>query len=164
LGAGWFFSASVAAPNRTAHVPRSSSRSIANIGIKAGRPHKVPLSEAALDLLGALAELRTGDLVFEGHTRGRPLRDTTLTGVLRRLGYTQASVHGCRSMFRSWAADHSQPADIVEMSLAHAVGATVARAYQRSDLLRRRRELMRQWANFLLTQPSTNIVPLRASA
>jgi integrase len=136
---------------------------IAPARMKAGTEHRVPLSDAAADILRELAALRTGDLVFEGHTRGRPLRDTTLTETLRRLGYNACSVHGMRSCFRDWCADRGEPSDLAEMCLAHTVGNAVERSYRRSDVLERRRLLMQRWANFLLPRQAA-IIPLRASA
>jgi integrase len=130
--------------------------------MKGGRKeHRVPLSEPAMNILRSLAKLRTTEpLVFLGHVRGRPMRDTTLTTVLRRLSRASVTVHGMRSCFRDWAADTGKPAEVAEMVLAHTVGSAVARAYARSDLLDRRRELMAAWADYL-TQPPAVVVPLR---
>jgi integrase len=43
--------------------------------MKAGREHRAPLSARAAAILERMAEVRTGDLVFPGQRRGRPLRD-----------------------------------------------------------------------------------------
>jgi integrase len=128
--------------------------------MKTKKAHTVPLSEAALDLLREAALLRTGDLVFFSAHRGAPLAGNTLRDLLERL-HTGISVHGFRSTFSTWAADHRQDPTLVETSLAHTVGNAVARAYQRSDLLDARRGLMQQWADFLTRQPA-QVVPLRA--
>jgi integrase len=131
--------------------------------MKTGREHRVPLSEPALDLLRELAELRTSKLVFEGHTRGRPLGETSLRRLLRRLGYGACSVHGLRSTFAQWCQDTGKPADLCEAALAHQTGNAVRRVYARSDVLEPRRELMQAWAAFLNRRPA-DVVPLRASA
>ena len=87
----------------------------------------------------------------------------SLTKVLRDTGLAQrATVHGFRTCFRTWAserttADHA----VMELSLAHAVGSAVERAYARSDLLTKRRRLMDQWASFL-TGSGANVVRLHA--
>jgi integrase len=127
--------------------------------MKANKAHTVPLSEQAVNILQELQGLRTGDLVFFGVRRGTRLVDDTLLDLLQRL-HPGVTVHGFRSTFSTWAADHRQDATLVETSLAHTVGNAVARAYQRSDLLEARRVLMQQWADFLTREPA-QVVPLR---
>jgi integrase len=130
--------------------------------MKAGKQHRVPLSDAAMDILEALAGMRTGELVFFSRVRGRPVADTTLAAALKRRGQHAITIHGFRSTFRDWAADTGQPADAAELALAHVVGSQVTRAYARSDLLEARRTLMHAWAEFLLTPPAV-VVPIRAA-
>jgi len=57
--------------------------------------------------------------------------------------------HGLRSTFRQWAAEQGYPRDMAEIALAHFIGSEVERAYQRSDMLERRREMMAAWGSFL---------------
>ena len=122
--------------------------------MKAAREHRVPLSDASLDVLERAQQLRDGSgLVFPSPYRpGKPLSDMTLTKVLRTTGLAKrATVHGFRTSFRVWAsecteADHA----VMELSLAHAVGSAVEQAYARSDLVAKRRELMQRWATFLV--------------
>jgi integrase len=113
------------------------------------------LSESALAVLAEVAEVRTGDIVFWG--RAGVIDSCTLLVLLQRLA-PGVTVHGMRSCFRDWCADHGQPADLAEMALAHTVGSAVERSYRRSDVLERRRALMQQWARYL-TEPV--VVPLR---
>ena len=121
--------------------------------MKGGREHKVPLSNAALAVLGEAQKLRDGtDLVFPSPTRsGRALSDMTLTKVLRAIGLAdRATVHGFRSSFRDWAdICTSAPDAAVELSLAHEVGTEVRQAYARSDLLDLREPLMEAWAEYI---------------
>ena len=116
--------------------------------MKGGVPHRVPLSDAALAVLEAARELPGPGLIFPGQ-RGKPLSDNTVSKLLRELG-VEAVPHGFRSSFRDWAAEATD-ADhaVMELSLAHAVGSAVERAYSRSDLFERRRELMEAWAAYL---------------
>jgi integrase len=122
--------------------------------MKAGREHRVPLSEPALTVLQTVGPLRLDSedadaaLVFPGLKRGVPLSDMSLTAVLRRMGRGDVTAHGFRSSFRDWAAETGQPADIAEAALAHVVGNKTVAAYQRGDLLDRRRQLMDAWAAF----------------
>jgi integrase len=130
--------------------------------MKAGKEHRVPLNEPALDLLRRLWSIRSADLVFPSRRGGVPLRDHTLNRVIRRLGYDHAVAHGFRSTFRDWASDTGKPADAAEAALAHLPASKVIAAYARSDLLEVRRGLMNQWAAYL-TQPPAQVIPLRAA-
>jgi integrase len=129
--------------------------------MKAGRPHRVPLSQAAIDVLYKAKEGREaapGDLVFPSPRAGTAMTDMSLTMLLRRLkpGIT---VHGFRSSFRDWAAELTDyPNEMAEMALAHAVGNKVEAAYRRGDLFEKRRQMMADWA--VWCEPKTNVVPI----
>ena len=120
--------------------------------MKKGREHRVPLSDAACDVLARAKLLEDGSgLVFPSPQRpGRPLSNMTLTKILRDRGLAdRGTVHGFRSAFRDWCAETGKPREIAEAALAHTVGG-VEGAYFRSDLYARRRVLMDQWAAFLM--------------
>ena len=53
---------------------------------------------------------------------------------------------------------------MAEMQLAHAVGSDVERAYQRSDMLERRRAMMQSWAGFLAGEEAGKVVSIREGA
>jgi integrase len=115
--------------------------------MKAGKEHRVPLSPAAIDLLKALYTEEGNTFVFIG-SRGGGLAHEAMRLVLRQLGQ-DVTVHGFRSAFRDWAGERTNFAhDIAEAALAHSRGAVHA-AYQRGDLLTKRRKLMEGWASFL---------------
>jgi integrase len=138
--------------------------------MKGGREHRVPLSDAALAVLHDAAELRQDPgpaaLVFPGTHVGRPMASTVLFRLLRRMGRDDLTVHGLRSSFRDWAAETGQPSDVAEAALAHTLGSKVQAAYQRGDLLERRRKLMGAWAAFCarVVPAGGNVVPMRAEA
>ena len=122
--------------------------------MKAGVEHRVPLSDAALKVLEQAWLLRDQwGLIYPSSVKpGHAMSDMTLTQVLRKTGLAQRStVHGFRSAFRDWAAEcTSAPHAVMELSLAHSVGSSVEQAYARSDLLKKRRTLMEQWADFVV--------------
>lgn len=126
--------------------------------MKAGSAHRVPLSPEALAILDKVRGL-SETLVFPGHRRGTPLVDTTLRDHLQRLGYS-CTAHGMRSTFRDWAAEKTTIArEIAELCLAHEVGSAVERAYRRSDLLHKRRQLLGAWARFCC-QVSADVIEI----
>ncbi|MBS4038917.1 MAG: integrase arm-type DNA-binding domain-containing protein [Hydrogenophaga sp.] len=132
--------------------------------MKAGRPHRVPLSADALKLLKALARIKDNNLLFPA-PRGGLLSDMTLTAVLRRME-VDAVPHGMRASFKTWAGDHTEfPRELVEVALSHTVGDAVEQAYARSDMVERRRVLMNAWAKFLDTSQTTaKVVHLQGAA
>jgi integrase len=117
--------------------------------MKAAREHRVPLSDAALAIVKAMAAIRQSDFLFPGQSAGRPLSNMALLMLLRRMGYADLTVHGFRSSFRDWCAERTAfPAEVAEMALAHSVGDKVEAAYRRGDLLQKRRQLADAWAKF----------------
>jgi integrase len=123
--------------------------------MKAEREHRKPLTDEALAILSVVEELRVAppdartagsDFVFPGAKKGKPLSNNTMLALLRRMGRSDVTTHGFRSSFRDWAAETGQPSDIAEAALAHTVGSKVQAAYQRGDMLDRRRKLMDDWA------------------
>ena len=116
--------------------------------MKAGEEHVVPLSKAALAILKPLKALGRDGLVFEGIKRGKPLSDMTLTAVLKRLEIDDATVHGFRSSFRDWCSDTGKDRELAERALAHVLRNQTERAYARSTMLDRRRQLMDEWAEY----------------
>lgn len=121
--------------------------------MKSGRQHRVPLSRAATDLLARMLEgqeCREG-LVFKSK-RGGQLSDMSLTAVMRRMT-VDAVPHGFRSTFRDWVAERTDyPNELAEMALAHVISNKTEAAYRRGDMLKRRRELMNEWALYLTKQ------------
>ena len=118
----------------------------------------MPLSDAAMAIVDAMADIRQSDFIFAGTYPGRPLAHDALNRELHRLG-RQETVHGFRSAFAQWAAERTNYSfEVRELALAHAVGDAVVRAYQRSDLFDRRRRLMNDWARFCAQPAGTGEV------
>lgn len=127
--------------------------------MKAGKEHRVPLSDAAMDLLQAQPH-RDG-LVFPS-MRGKQLTDMAMTSILRRAeaasdvpGRT-ATQHGFRSSFRDWCGDHEINRDTAERALAHAVGGKTEAAYERTKRLKARARIMQSWGQFVTGQTDTS--------
>ena len=123
------------------------------VRMKAGEPHTVPLSPAALDVLREVQGFitgRPGEPIFPG-LKGKPLSDMTLAKALRVAGGDGATVHGMRSAFRDWVAEKmpTVPGDVAEAALAHAIKNKTEAAYRRAKYLDQRRELMAKWAEYL---------------
>jgi integrase len=118
--------------------------------MKGGKEHRVPLTDDMLSILAPLKAMASV-YVFEGQKRHRPLSNMSMLMLLRRMGRDGFTVHGFRSSFRDWAAEAANvPRELAEAALAHQVGSNVERAYARSDLLERRRDLMSGWSVHLV--------------
>jgi integrase len=133
--------------------------------MKAHKEHRVPLSDAALKLLKSLPVEDGNPYVFIGSQRGAGLSHGAMLVLMGRLR-TDATVHGFRSTFRTWAGEQTHyPVDVIEMCLAHNVGSTTERAYARTTLFERRRKLMETWAAFCSSKPvkTGDVVTLRAA-
>ena len=151
--------------------------------MKMKRPHRVPLSPAALAVLKAVALLRTDPdrdgWMFSGGKGDKPLSNMAMLMVLRRMNpHTEEnparwrdavsgepiSVHGFRSTFRDWAAESTNfPREVAEQALAHALSDAVEAAYRRGDLMEKRQRLMADWATYCTRPPAIGkVVPIRA--
>lgn len=133
--------------------------------MKGKREHRVPLSDAALDLLQALPRDETSDYIFPGMRVGRPLSQMAMLEQLRGMR-SSVVVHGFRSSFRDWAAEQTAYAnELVEMALAHLVSDKTEAAYRRGDMVDRRRRLMEEWSDYCARRHgnSGNVVAMRAN-
>ena len=130
--------------------------------IKAGREHRVPLSDAALAVLGSVRGLSPAR-VFPSNRRASAVSNSTFGKVLKRLDCA-VTVHGFRSCFRDWCEERTAFSyEVKEAALAHSVRNQVERAYRRGDLFDKRRDLMDQWGRFCLSAGSKgDVVEMRA--
>ena len=134
--------------------------------MKAGKEHRVPLSDEAVKLLEALPRIVGNDYVFPA-PRGGQLSDMALTAVLRRMERGGLTQHGFRSTFRDWAGETTAyPREVCEHALAHKLADGVEAAYQRGDLLAKRARLMADWARYCGTVQGNaeNVVAMKKGA
>lgn len=136
--------------------------------MKAGIEHRVPLSQAAMDLLMRV-KAETGrevGYVFPGRKEGT-LSNMAGLALLKRMGRSDLTVHGFRSTFRDWCSEATKyPNHIAEKALAHTIGNAVEKAYRRGDLLERRRPLMNDWAAYcsIVRKPAEVVAMPKKSA
>lgn len=118
--------------------------------MKAGREHRVPLSQRALTILARAKTLAPeSTLLFPGRKTGKPMSNMVFLMALRRME-VPITAHGFRSSFRDWASEATNLArEVAEMALAHTIENKVEAAYRRGDLLEKRRDMMEQWAGFV---------------
>jgi integrase len=123
--------------------------------------HRVPLSKQAINLLKSMPRLSDSQKIFPNR-EGGSLSDMAISEIMRgmreRGEINQPGVpHGFRSTFRDWAAEQTEyPDEIRKAASGHLIGDSVQQAYQRTDLLDKRRKLMADWANFLDIPKTSN--------
>lgn len=133
---------------------------------KVKREHRVPLPLQALNLLKSLPTMAGTSKIFPGPT-GKALSDMALSQIMRGMRErgeltVEAVPHGFRSTFRDWAAEQTNyPDEIRKAASGHATGDAVKEAYQRSDLLEKRRRLMNEWADYCDRPPALSVSILR---
>jgi integrase len=135
--------------------------------MKTGEIHEVPLSDAALAILRAQYQARgenPNPFVFPGRPM-RPLSNMALAMVMRRMKIADATVHGFRTSFRTWASEVANVEfEVAEACLSHRVGSAVSRAYNRTKMTERRRPIMCAWAAFVTGSDVSNVVPIKRAA
>lgn len=132
--------------------------------MKSGLPHLVPLSRQAVAVLRELQPLTgTSPFVFPSlRDFHKPMSNGAVLMALRRMGYRsdQMTGHGVRAMARTILDEVlGEYPHVIEQQLAHAVGETLGRAYNRTRHLPQRRELMQKWADYLDGLRVGNVVP-----
>lgn len=121
---------------------------------KMRRPHRVPLSRQALEIMEELWEL-TGDgkYLFPCiRTNKRPMSENTVNAALRRLGYdkTEMTGHGFRAMASTMLNEMGKwHPDAIERQLGHVENDDVRRAYARGEHWRERVAMMQYWSDYL---------------
>lgn len=106
-------------------------------------PWEVPYPTQMDALFDFTAEFPFG-AELGGHVPRRLLKDLGIT-------YT---AHGFRASFSSWCADHEKNPETREACLHHSIGGKVTLAYQRSNLLDLRRQLLQEWADYITSTSS----------
>jgi integrase len=134
--------------------------------MKGGKEHRVHLPDRALELLEIMEDLRpeNSPYVFPGASMDSPLSLDAFRMAMRRLD-SDCDPHGFRSSFKDWSLNEDWPDYLSEKQLAHTDPDSTRRAYARSDLLDRRRQMMDDWADYVTgtKQAKDKIVPLQAS-
>ena len=133
--------------------------------MKAGRPHRIPLSPRCIEILARARDVSDDGLyVFPGQTIKKPLSTMVFLMMIRRMG-KDITAHGFRSTFRDWAAEQTNfPREVCEMALAHSVSDKTEAAYLRGDLFDKRRDLMDTWAAYANTDKSGKVIAIRQSS
>ncbi len=128
--------------------------------MKMKRPHVVPLSKQAVDILLELKEMNiNGDYIFPSvkAKRRQTMSKGTILVALKRMGYNgQMTGHGFRALAMGILKEKlGYQHDVVDRQLAHAPKSGNDRAYDRSTFLPQRIEMMQRFADYIDSIDST---------
>ena len=135
---------------------------------------RVPLPSRAVQIVRRMQEARLSPFVFPGQARGKPLSNMALLTLLKRMNSGDdkkwidsvsrrpITAHGFRATFRTWAEEVATfPHAIIEQAMGHQVGTQVERAYRRTDVLEKRRDLMDAWARHCDCSDGSKVIAYR---
>ena len=123
--------------------------------MKAGKEHRVPLRKRTQEILTTIRPFSGKRFIFITGKKDVAMSTMAMAMLLRRMEVTDATVHGMRSTFRTWAGERSgYPFEVCEHALAHRLSDAVAAAYLRSDFFAKRINLMADWEKFCLSECS----------
>jgi len=123
--------------------------------MKMGKEHMVPLSPQALKIIEDMRQQNHGsEYVFPNFKNlDKPVVHNIVLRLIDTLGYAgRMTGHGWRSIFSTWANDRQYNSDVIETALAHTIGNETSRAYNRAKYLPQRKQLLEDWANWLMPQ------------
>jgi integrase len=115
------------------------------------KPHLVPLTDQTIAIIQSMPKV--GRYVFPSDhaERHQPFLPNALTNCIKRAGF-EATMHGCRTMFRNWGGDskeHNFRREVLEHCLSHRVGDEAERSYWTGEMVERRREVLEAWADYV---------------
>jgi len=154
-GVDW--STDARAPDALWRIPAARMKLKRAKKLDSNHDHVIPLSPTAVQLLRRLRQISgAGDLVFPGRRHGLPIGEGAIGAVIRATPFAGRHVpHGWRASFSTimneWAAEHGRDGDraAIDRTLAHSPKEKVEAAYNRAQLLARRRQLLETWAELL---------------
>lgn len=129
--------------------------------MKMRKPHIVPLSRQAIELLEELRAVRTGPNVFPSPIGDKPISRVQCWRVCKDVTDGAGTNHGWRSTFRSWCGAHGIDREVAEASIAHAIPG-VEGDYMRDPMIERRQPVMQRYADFICGErASTKVVAFK---
>jgi integrase len=134
--------------------------------MKMDEEHIVPLSTQAIDLLKLVKELSSNyDLVFPGsHDHRKPMSENTLTYAIRKRLKFDATAHGFRTTASTILNESGFRVDVIERQLAHGERNKVRAAYNRSQYLAERTEMMQWYSDHIDgLKAGADVVPIHSA-
>ena len=123
--------------------------------MKMRRPHLVPLSTQALDLLNEL-KIITGNYryVFPGRNDpNKPMSEASINQVIKRIGYGgKVTGHGFRHTFSTILHEMGYDSYCIEMQLAHVDKNIIRGTYNHAQYIDKRRDMMQWYSDYMFSK------------
>lgn len=114
------------------------------------KDHLVPLTDEMIAIVKLTEPHRRNGFLFPGGKSNQWVSDTSVRKVLSSL-YSDLTVHGFRSTFRTWAGDKTNfQREVCEACLAHTIESQLETSYRRGTFFEKRQELMSLWSAYTL--------------
>jgi integrase len=143
IGATW---KEIDLKNKVWTIPRSR--------MKMRQEHSVPLNNIACNVLNIIQKHNSSDFIFLNHSKKSHISNNNMRLLIKNKFpevFKKTVPHGFRSSFRDWAEEnHNFSRRAVELCLAHSNKNKVEKAYLRSDLFLKRKQIMDEWNKFLI--------------
>jgi len=120
--------------------------------MKMRRPHIVPISRQARELLEELHQLTgRGRYVFHGRNdAGKPMSEASINQVIKRIGYDgRATGHGFRHTLSTILHEQGYNSAWIETQLAHVDKNSIRGTYNHAQYLEGRRTMLQDYADYL---------------
>ncbi|WP_118183394.1 tyrosine-type recombinase/integrase [Paraburkholderia phosphatilytica] len=125
--------------------------------MKMARPHVVPLSTQAIEVLKKVKEIAqpktSVDYLFpNARDKSRTMAATTINAALVRAGFNNERLfraHGARGTFSTWAHEQGFAPLAIERQLAHVERNRTSRAYNKAEFISERQKMMQAWGDYL---------------
>ena len=133
--------------------------------MKMKRPHLVPLSSQAIELLNEIKAISGArEFVFySSRSKSRHISNGAILMALKRMGYKgRMTGHGFRTIASTVLNEKGYNSDWIERQLAHKEKDAIRGAYNRAEYLLERKKMMQDYADILermKTQPD-NVIAL----
>ena len=122
--------------------------------MKMRQEHSVPLNDTACHVLNIIQKHNSSDFIFLNHSKKSHISNNNMRLLIKNKFpevFKKTVPHGFRSSFRDWAEEnHNFSRRAVELCLAHSNKNKVEKAYLRSDLFLKRKQIMDEWNKFLI--------------
>ncbi|ELS8947365.1 tyrosine-type recombinase/integrase [Vibrio fluvialis] len=121
--------------------------------MKMKRDHKIPLSDASIQLLNFMKPISYGQrYVFpSSKSVDQHMNSQSVNAALKRAGMKGKLVsHGMRSIGSTALNEQGFNKDAIELCLAHVDKNTIRDIYNNAEYLEERRKIMDWWSNFIL--------------
>jgi integrase len=114
--------------------------------------HLVPLSSQSIEILEQIKRLSDNDqYIFHGEkNHNKPMHFNTLLYAIYDMGFKgKMTTHGFRGLAATILRERQYPPEHVELQLSHLTGNATTRAYDHSNHLPERAQMMQNWADYL---------------